>query len=355
MSKTSTVRPAPSILTDPLQRFPFLGLIGAGDVILKKIWPALCALQCPFEEIAVCSLEPSSPLNHLDHTYYQIQPDGLLPLAERKQRSFLSEEAIWLVCSPTPFHLRGALQLRGAGRIVVEKPLTSNAQQARKMLSLSQRIGDIYPLDHKLYCESALEMVDLFRSDSSLLDQVSRIEGVFYETFGVPHGRQIDDTIADIQYHLLVITRSLFQAAGRQVKLAPCSVETARYSADADGAFAAPAVPTASRVRGMLLSRGDAILLDFRQAKAAPHSEKAIRLYNASGALLHAINLNESGWKAHARALTALMQPVPEPIHTLEDAVCLMEWVDLCRSIAREKSPYPFGQWPGILPKGAVS
>jgi hypothetical protein len=88
------------------------------------------------------------------------------------------------------------------------------------------------------------------------------------------------------------------------------------------------------------------VAYDFCQAKEEPVNEKGLRLFDADGMLIDAINLNESGWQAHARIIEALMQPVPDMRHTLSDAIAVMELFDLSRGLACEAPGYPFGDLP---------
>lgn len=64
----------------PLSSIKKVGIIGMGEVVLKRVWPALCSNSYPLEAIFICSLEPTSALEGLPHTYHPVEPGSLLPL-----------------------------------------------------------------------------------------------------------------------------------------------------------------------------------------------------------------------------------------------------------------------------------
>ena len=54
------------------QRIVRLGIIGEGEVVQKKIWPALRSKDCKLDRIVVCSQEPASVLKGLPHSYHPV-------------------------------------------------------------------------------------------------------------------------------------------------------------------------------------------------------------------------------------------------------------------------------------------
>jgi hypothetical protein len=217
------------------------------------------------------------------------------------------------------------------------------------LLTPSRHGREIYPINHKLFNASALEFVDFCRRQPSALNKVRRIETSFYEAAGIKKGRQSEDTIADIQYHIFTIIIALFKAAESQFEISVERVQASSHEADPQGRFQAPSVWTASRIQGRLIENVRKIAFDFRQAKGAPYDEKFIRLFDARDDLVKEIDLNESGHYAHARALRALMQPTVDMRHNLADAVMVMDLIDASWSIASEESAYAFGELPDFL------
>ena len=106
---------------------------------------------------------------------------------------------------------------------------------------------------------------------------------------------------------------------------------------------------SASRLRGRLCWGDTTATFDFRQAKAAAKSEKGIRFFNSCGEPVAAIDLNESGWHAHARVLDALMQPAVDMRHTLADALEVSRLVDVARAKAGPETSYLPADLPVFL------
>lgn len=70
---------------------------------------------------------------------------------------------------------------------------------------------------------------------------------------------------------------------------------------------------------------------------------------NASSSSVKEIDLKETDWRAHARPLHALMQPIVDMRHTLADTIAVTELVNTARSLACVESGYPFEELPGFL------
>jgi predicted dehydrogenase len=327
-----------------------VGFVGGGDVLQKKFFPALKAGDYKLERIAVCSLEPQCRLNGLPYLYQQVESGCLLPLEFLDEQGLLGSDTLWIIATPPEYHIAYAEQLAWSnGRIAVEKPIAASSRQARLLLTLSRYGREIYPINHKLFNASALEFVDFCRRQAAVLEKVRRIRANFYEAVGIDTGRQPDDTIADIQYHLFTIIIALFKAAVSQFEISVDRVQASSHTADPQGRFQTPSMRTASRIQGRLFENEREIAFDFRQAKGAPRDEKFIRLFDARGELVKEIDLNESGHHAHARVLRALLQPTVDMRHTLADAVIVMDLIDSSRIIAYEESPYAFGELPDFL------
>lgn len=326
-----------------------LGFVGMGEVMRRKIWPAVQSNGYPVDRIAVCSLESRSALDGLPHLYYPVRPDSLLPLDYLHGHGFLSDDTLWIIATPSEFHVHYALQLAGLCRVGIEKPIAANSDQARLLQPFADNGFEIYPIDHKLFNTSALAFVDQCRKNPSLLGKVRRIEGVFYEADGISNGRQQEDCIADVQCHLFTPIVAVYKVAGNSFDITVDRAWVSTYEPDPDGYFQTPDVSTASRLQGRLFWNGEEVTYDFYQAKAAPKNEKFIRLFDGDDMLITEIDLNETGWEAHARVLDALMQPLVNMRHTLSDAIAVMELIDASRELARNEPTYGFGTLPSFL------
>jgi predicted dehydrogenase len=314
-----------------------------------KIWLALQSNGYPLEGVVVCSLEPASPLQGLPHRYHRVRPDSLLPLDYLYEHGFLSKDTLWVIATPSEWHVHYTIQLAGLCRVAFEKPIAANSDQARLLRPFADNGYPIYPIDHKLFNASPLAFIDECRKNPRVLEDVHRVEGVFFETAGISRGRQQEDCIADVQWHLLTILVAIFKTTEVPFEVAVDRVRVSSHHADVEGRYAEPMVWTASRIQGRLSRDSQEVTFDLCQAKGAPMSQKHIRLFDGRGALLKAIDLNESGWEAHGRVLQALLQPVVDMRHTLADALAVMELVDTARSIASEEPSYSFGRLPDFL------
>jgi predicted dehydrogenase len=336
--------------TNGARRISKVGFVGAGKVVQKKIWPALQSTRFALDGIVVCSLEPNSGLNGLPHVYHRVRPDKLLPLDTLYEQGFLSPETAWIIATPSEWHIPYVVQLAGlCGRIAVEKPIATDRGQARLLLPFAEIGFNVDPIDHKLFNASPLAFIDECRKNPRVLEDVHRIEGVFFETAGTSKGRQQEDCIADVQWHLLTILVAIFKTTEVPFGVAVDRVRVSSHHPDVEGRYAAPTVWTASRIQGQLVRDSQEVSFDLCQAKGVPKDQKHIRLFDGRGVLIKEIDLNESGWHAHARVLQALLQPVVDMRHTLADSIAVMELVDTARAIASEEPSYTFGRLPGFL------
>jgi predicted dehydrogenase len=70
----------------------------------------------------------------------------------------LQRDTLWLIATPSEWHVSYALQLAGLCRVAIEKPIAANSEQAKLLMALVE--NDTYPMDHKLFNASALSFVD---------------------------------------------------------------------------------------------------------------------------------------------------------------------------------------------------
>jgi predicted dehydrogenase len=330
-------------------RITKLGIVGMGQVIQEKVWPALRTDGFPLAGVVVCSLEPSSRLDGLPHLYHPVRAGSLLPLDYLDEHGFLSEDTLWIIATPSEHHVHYVLQLAGLCRVAVEKPIGATNREARLLSPFANHGFEVYPIDHKLFNACALAAVDECRKDPSFLHRVSHVYGIFYETAGLSKGREQEDCIADVQWHLFILMISLLRTTGTPFEVAVDRVMISRYEPDPEGRYADSTVWNASRIEGGVLVGPQEITYDFRQAKGAPENAKFLRLFDRGGVLIKEIDLNETGWQAHARALHALMQPVVDMRHTLADTIAVMELIDASRGMACLEPGYTFGDLPSFL------
>jgi hypothetical protein len=325
-----------------------IGLVGSGDVVRSRYSPALRSRSNRLAEIVICSIEPSAPELGFAYRYHRVRPGNELPLQVLAEEGFITHNALWIIATPSDTHVPYTLQLADFCRVAVEKPIAATIRQARLLAPLRRAAYEVIPIDHKIYNRSVLAFIERISLQPDIMTRVARIEGTFYERDGIRNGRHQEDGIADVQWHLAAATRALFRAAQLPSPMYLDEVLVARHRPDPSRGVQTPNVWSASRIRGHLSDGRQVIPFDFCQAKAAPGSEKRIRLFDASGALIADIDLNESGWHAHARVLDALMQPAVEMHHTLADALDVMEFVEHARVRAHEEPAHAFGDLPAF-------
>lgn len=346
----TTLSEHPRVTFPPVSRTPIpkLGVVGPGECVRHKLQPILQDEANPFDDIAVCGLEPQSQVKGMPHQYFQVLPHNQLPLDALDAQGFL-ENTLWIVSTPSDTHVPYAIQLARFGRVALEKPLAATGAQARLLLPFTEG-AELYCLNHKVFNAAVLTFVDRCRQDPTLLQRVGHIEGTFYEEAGISPGRQQEDTLADVQWHLISVGLiAPFKATGTYFEIMIEHTHVATHKPDPHGRYATPTVWTASRVQGRLLGEWQDVTFDLRQVKGAPATKKGVRLFDGAGNLLHEIDLSESGWHAHARMLQALMRPVVDMRVDLADAIRIMELIDLCKQMASEEPAYAFGALPGFL------
>jgi hypothetical protein len=342
-------------LPPPASDVTKIGIIGNGEVVHTRLWPALQSISAPIEALVVCSLEPESGLEGLPHRYYQVERDNLLPLDALCEQGFLGQDTLWIVATPPVAHVSYVADLAGWCRVGVEKPLAANGRQAQRLRPFATGFG-VYCLSHKVFNVSVLAFLEACQSNPSILHRVHHIEGVFYETAGLSHGRQQEDGIIDVQWHLFATALvAPFKAASRSpFDVTVERVRVATHEPDPHRRCARPTAWTASRVQGKLVWHGQVVTYDNRQAKGAPTTIKRVRFFDRTGTLLSTLDLNETGHQAHARMLQALLQPVVDMRLTLADALGMMELIDASREMVQEEPSYAFGHLPGFLAAGTV-
>lgn len=320
-------------------------MIGQGDVVQHKLWPALTDLAAGLDAVAVCSLEPASRLNSLPHTYWPVTADGGLPLDMLRAHGFLAPDTLAVVATPSAWHVPYALQLAPYCRVAVEKPLAASLAEAQRLLPYASAV---HPIDHKLFNAAPLALIETVRRDPAWLASVCRLEGVFDERGAFVPRRVQEDTLFDIQWHLLVILLAVCRAAGRSPEVILDEVQVAAHTPDPAGRYADARVPTASRLVGRLVMGRRAIPFDLRQAKGAPRDHKALCFYSVGDVPPVGIDLGESGCHAHGRLLVELLRAQPDMRHALADALAVQAIVAAAQSAARPVQPYDFGQLPAF-------
>lgn len=331
-------------------RIEGLGLVGAGEVVRKRFWLGVQANGHGLRRITICSREREDPLGAPAHSYHQVGSDSRLLLSELAARGVLSPRALWVVATPTQYHVHYALQLAGRCRVAIEKPLATSSGEAKRLLPFAREGSEVYPIDHKLFNAPMLSFVDRCRRDPSLLRCVRHVEGRFFETSGFSHGRAQEDCIADCQHHLLSAMTVAFKRPGERLRVAIDRAQVSFHEPDPEGRYARPSVPTASRLRGRVELDGQEVSFDLQQGKGLPHSEKSLSFLDGRGRPVDRAEMNESGWHAHARVLGELLKPHPDMRFSLADAIMVMGVIDRSRAIATEEAPFCFGGIPHFLP-----
>jgi predicted dehydrogenase len=337
----------PAVLPSAVTR---LVLLGQGPVIRERYARALQDLLPLLVGVAVCSIEPGLLIPTLPFLYFQVLAGDCLPLEALHRGGFLTPTTLWVVATPSWARLPYALQVAPHCRVALEKPVARNSAEARVLLRAGRGAGDVYPVDHKLFNADALAAVAHYRAAPAELQEVRHVAGFFFEQIGVALGRQQEDAIADCQWHLLTVLVAVCKARGVPFKVVVDDAEVAAYAGPVPPGFAAPAVWTASRLRGRVLwADGSKTTFDFRQGKGLPQDRKSLHLLGPGGRPLRLIDLGESGWLAHGRILEELLKPVPDVRQDLADAVAVMAVVDAGRAAARRQPDYPFGALPDFL------
>jgi predicted dehydrogenase len=337
----------------PSELFTKIGVVGAGHVVKHRFAPALDALKLDRIselQVAICSLEPTSPIDGLLHKYYQVLPGNLLPLDDLYSEDFLDDRTLWIVATPSQNHVATALQLVGmCGRVAIEKPLATETRFARVLRPCITNHGSVFPMDHKLFTAGSLSFLNKCRQNPALLSKVDHIEGVFFESSAFPLGRIQEDGIFDIQWHMFMLVIAAFKHLGRHFEVEVESAKIAPHGPDPSGTYSDVTVCTASCLKGTLDFEDCHVAYEFRQAKAAPRNEKHVQFFDSQNNVLAHVDLSESGWQAHGRMLDALIGPKADMRHTLTDAIALVELLSGVSPIAQEDFPYAFGSLPSFM------
>jgi predicted dehydrogenase len=330
--------------------FENIALIGAGDVVQTRMVPALKAKSLQHLRAAVCSLEPESPIRNYPHRYYRVLPKNLLPLDELAHDGFLNDRTLWIVATPPQVHASFILMLHGlCGRIAVEKPIANEAWEARVLSPLAFGSRPVLPMDHKLFTADCLRFLDDCKRLGSPLREVRRIEGVFFEKAGFAMGREQEESVKDVGWHMLAVLVAAFKYLEKPFALSVDGATTAQYDADPSNQFADARVATASRLLGNLIAEDVKASFQLQQAKGAPHNEKWIRFYGPGNQIVAQVDLGESGWMPHQRMLETLILPTADMRHSLSDSIALANLLGGVSQHASRENSYPFGGLPPFL------
>jgi hypothetical protein len=256
------------------------------------------------------------------HSYFQVAPDGPLPLNHLQAAGFLSPDALWIIASPSSCHVRHALDLARFCRVAIEKPLSSSAAEAALLWPIADKVWDIHPIDHKLFSRSFQDFIQACRRDPCILDGLGRINVSFHERAGFAKGRCAEDTIADIQWHAFALTATLIRAAGVGVEITVADLQVSRHRSDPAGRFQDPSVWTASHVYGRLRFNGATAVYRLERAKASRADRKCMCRTGKDGSVIADLDLSDP--LAYARVVADLMRPVVDIHLDLGDAIRLM-------------------------------
>lgn len=344
-------------------------LIGQGMVVQRKYTLALAALLAEGllpGGITVASLQPQSVISGVPHQYICL-PENIaaLPVQYLEALGLLSPSTLYIIATPPRLNVVFAASLaRFPVLIALEKPVATNLADADRLAQIAAAGAQIVPIDHKVFMPSLLGFIETVRRNPDILLRVNRVEGFFFETDGIEPDREQVDGVADVQWHLLTATAAIFQAARRPFRIAPRAVTVATHRPDPAGRFAAPTVPTASRIEAQLTRPPTRIVdghggevafdmgveLDLHQGKGVGCDVKRLVLRTHAGQLVMSLDLHEPvGWRAHYRVLKGLIAPAIDMRHTLADAVAIARVVEHSRALTRDEGAYSWATLPSFL------
>lgn len=336
-------------------------LVGAGDVVKHKIFPALLAMAAGLRlRVALCGLEPQDPLNTLPHSYFQIRPGDELPLDELEENGFSGRHCLCVIATPSPTHIPYSLQaLKLGARVAPEKPLAADTRDARRLENSCGR-GRVFPIDHFQGKRESLELLRALHERPELLRRLARIEFEYFETSGFAWGRFQEDSIGDVLYHGLTLVAAVLGTAGQSFCLGVKDAISGQHRPDAAGNFQPARVGTASKIQAYaVMNDGRTIQISLAQAKGAPFQLGRLRLGDGNGDTMAEADLGESGHVPHQRVLLDLLQEAPHLPLSLPTHIRTTELVEAARLLAQAKEEregrrfYGFREMPAFLRDGA--
>ena len=325
----------------PIRR---VGVVGTGAAFGRLIAPAL--FQLGFRDrMVVCGLAP--PTGDSPGPFLPVLDRSRLPLPVLARRGFLGPGTLWLVATSPEWHVPYALQLAETGaRVAIVKPVTLEFQAVRPLLEHANR--ELYALDHKVFNEEVLRLLERFRTNPEQRAAVRHVEGRFLEPDGFPTGRGLLDTLLDVTLHLVqILQASLGVPGAAPPRLEADYVAGARHRPDPDHRFAPAPASTATWLIGRAIrDQRDPVSFRFLQAKAAGCSEKWIRCFDADGRVLAQTHLEDPSAAAYARMVERLCRREPAFPYTLADAVGVAEFLAAAGGRATRAADYPVGSPP---------
>jgi hypothetical protein len=314
--------------------------IGHGDVC-KKIEPALVGLKKEglISQVAVCDIkEPEKPLHPVVDRFYLIKQGCRLPLEQLEVEGFLGDQVIALVtpCSSV-HHVYCAILSPLVWRVGLEKPLDVDLLAAKVIVSQP----NVWPIDHVLFKEPALQFIDRCRAEPWLLEMCNGFIGLYFETTGVNH-RALDPVPLDIGYHLANLIATSLAAAGLPFQFHLQESFTAAY----DRGDKPSGLHTASLLQGLIEApyRSIPFLLAF--GKGMPESHKALFIQGPEPLI---VDLSESGPMPHYRAIRELLQPAPDMKTSLDISCRVLQLCVEAERLAKDQTSYDFGTWPDFI------
>ncbi|MEQ8637467.1 hypothetical protein [Gimesia maris] len=322
-------------------------VLGCGNVVEDRILLALRSLAREGEigHVTYCDVLPTAPFKLIETNQFEtyLPMEGKeIPLKALNERGFVGANTILLVCTPTSFHGKYALDAFGRfGRIAVEKPLTLDPIEARGLLRFSD---SVYAIGHQMHKKSMLDLIDRFAQKITLIENIARIEFDLFETKGVGQ-RQIDPALWDLGFHGLECILAPLTVQSTSTRFQIESVFEGHYTSDEGDASQS----TVARIDGWVHSEDRLIPFLIRVGKGQPENEKSLRFLSADGTLIDGADLNESGYAAHERIIQELLKPAPKMGLALTEVVHVVESCHHAAQISIPMGTHPMGEAPAWL------
>jgi len=284
--------------------------------------------------------------------YICIDPNYSRDLDILIKLGFTGKGTLIYIATPTQFHVPYAQwALRTGSWVAVEKPLTTNPNQAACLLQEGNiRLSLV---DHQLFKEAMLQAIAQVTGEEILAAESLEFELLETGNVGI---REIENAIFDTGYHgfgcILALVESSMCLTGDQVEINVGEVHTATYDRDSIGMR--PKKFTAARIEGFISFAGISVPFLISVAKGVSCGSKKLVIRGKRNRTQRIIPLDESGWCAHYRLLKRLITDDSPDLRIDEAGV--LRTIEACRDAsdqARDQGYYEFGSIPSFL-KGLV-
>jgi len=313
--------------------FQKLGVVGCGDCVKNRWWPAINNASIDVKDVLICSLEPSCTLKGRPYTYkgntfshWDIPSDYL-------------NNTLWIVATPPRYHLHYVKGLRNC-KVMVEKPLDLSLDE----IDVIKGDKNVIPVDHKLMNDS----IQCLFQKVDLLSNVNKVNITFYDQAGIINGRWQVDSLFDIQWHCLSLILALFKKVSQNAIIDINKCVVSYYTGVTPPKYQSVDVGTASLLKGRI---SDGALREweftFRQCIGASYTDKTVILYGPGFG--EYVRWDETGYKSHEKYLIEMFKPEPQLPQSLGDAVEVLTVLVSAKGEMERELPYHFGTLPKFL------